>query len=331
MVPRRCVLALATAVLLGACASAPPSSNAPSGAGPATAASPVALENCGVQVKVDKPPSRLVTLNQGATEVALSLGLHDSMVGTAYLDDEVAPEFESAFAKVPVLAKTYPTKEEFLAARPDFAYAAYASAFEDKNVGSRADLAKIGVGTYLSPFGCPKGTPRVEATFENAWLEIEQVAALFGVPDAARTLVARQRTGVEQVRRASTGKGLKVLWYDSGDKTPFVGAAGGGPQLIIDAVGATNIFADLEGGWAEGSWEHVLAAQPDVIVLVDASWDTAAAKKAYLTSDPVLAQLKAVAAGAFVTIPFSESTPGVRLAAGAAHVSAQLAALRPER
>lgn len=324
------VLTLSLTALLGACAGAPPVDTPRSGTTPTASTAPVTVDNCGVTVTVDAPPTRLVTLNQGATEVALSLGLQDRMVGTAYLDDEIASELRSAYEKVPVLAQQYPTKEAFLAARPDFAYAAYASAFEDKAVGTRADLAKSGIGTYLSPFGCPKGTPRADATFESAWREVEQVAALFGVDEAAAALVARQRTAVDQVRQAASGTGMKVFWYDSGDKTPFVGAGGGGPQLIIDAVGATNIFADLDGGWAEGSWERIVAAQPDIIVLADASWDTAEAKKKHLMSDPVLKQLKAVTAGAFVTIPFSESTPGVRLAAGATRVSAQLSALRQE-
>ena len=91
------------------------------------------------------------------------------------------------------------------------------------------------------------------------------------------------------------------------------------------AVGATNIFADLPKGWDNVAWEKVVEADPDVIVLADASWSTAASKQAYLESDPVLSQLKAVKNKAYVTIPFSESTPGIRLVDGAISVSEQLA------
>ena len=122
-----------------------------------------------------------------------------------------------------------------------------------------------------------------------------------------------------------------MFWYDSGTKAPYVGAGQGGPQLILDAVGATNVFADLDGGWAEGNWEDVIAADPDVIVLADASWDEASAKLAHLENDPVLSQLRAVEESRFVTIPFSESTPGVRLVDGAVSVSEQLAKLELER
>ncbi|NNG38533.1 ABC transporter substrate-binding protein [Flexivirga sp. ID2601S] len=334
MRPRRIGLpaaAAATSLLLGACA------DAPSGGGPgagsaatgsaSTAFSPVTLTNCGVRVTVEAPPRRLVTLNQGATEVALALGLQDRMAGTAYLDDEVSAKYAAAYRSVPVLAKEYPTKEQFVAAKPDFAYAAYASAFDAKAIGTRAELAGKRIGSYLSPFGCPKGTPAAAPTFDSAWREITDVGSVFGIRDKAEGVVDAQRSELATVRSTAAGKGTTVLWYDSGEKTPFVGAGKGGPQLVMDAVGARNVFAGLPGGWADGSWEKVVAADPDVIVLADASWSTADAKKKYLRADPVLRKLTAVKRNRFVVLPFSETTPGVRLVDGAKAVSDQLTAL----
>lgn len=311
------------AVALAGCAGAPTESAAT----PSASHSAVSLTNCGEHVHVDHAPTKLVTLNQGATEVALALGLEKSMVGTAYLDDSVSPKLKAAYESVPVLAPEYPSLEAFTAAGPDFAYAAYASAFTDKAVGTRQELAGKKIGTYLSPFGCPKGTPRAEPTFESAWSELTDVAAIFGVPAKATEVIDAQKAQLEKIRSAAAGKGAKVFWYDSGDKTPFVGAGKGGPQLIIDAVGGTNIFASLDGGWADGSWEDVVAAQPDVIVLADASWDTAETKKAHLKADPTLSALKAVQEDRFVVLPFSATTPGVRLVEGAESVASQIAAL----
>jgi ABC-type Fe3+-hydroxamate transport system substrate-binding protein len=68
------------------------------------------VSNCGVFSKVYKSPTRAVTLNQGATEIMLALGLQDKMVGTAYLDDEIWPEFQAAYNKIPALSGgAYPT------------------------------------------------------------------------------------------------------------------------------------------------------------------------------------------------------------------------------
>ncbi len=299
----------------------------PAASSTASSFTPVQLDNCGFKETVSAPPQRLVTLNQGATEVALALGLQDRMAGSAYLDDRVSPKYAAAYKTVPVLSEEYPTKEQFVAARPDFAYAAYASAFDAKAIGTRAELADKRIGSYLSPFGCPKGTPAAEPTFESAWREITDVGSIFGVPNKATELVNGQRAELGKIRSAAAGEGLQMLWFDSGEKTPFVGAGKGGPQLVMDAVGASNVFSALPGGWADGSWEKVVAADPDVIVLADASWSTADAKKKHLRGDPVLRNLKAVKQNRFVVLPFSESTPGVRLVDGAKTVSDQLAAL----
>ncbi|WP_083454966.1 ABC transporter substrate-binding protein [Nostocoides japonicum] len=328
---RRLVLPLLCAVsatsVVAACAGPPSSSSSSATTSSATSFTPVSLDNCGDKVTVSSPPTRLVTLNQGATEVALALGLEGRMVGTAYLDDEISPRYAAAYKTVPVLSKEYPSQETFLAARPDFAYAAYASAFESKAVGTRNELQQKRIGTYLSPFGCADVADKAAPTFESAWKEITQVGSIFDVTKKAESVVADQQGELADVRKQAAGKGLKILWYDSADKTPFVGGGGGGPQLVIDAVGGTNIFANIKGGWGDGSWEKVVSAQPDVIVLADASWDTAAKKKAYLKNDPVLKKLEAVQDNAFVVVPFSESTPGVRLVEGAHSVSDQLAAL----
>lgn len=324
MVPTRLATVVSAAVagaLLASCAGAPGSPQVTTG----SAFTPVTLDNCGETVEVTKAPSRLVTVNQGATEVALALGLEDRMAGTAYLDDEISSTWQEQYDTVDVLATEYPTKERFLAAEPDLAYAAYSSAFSDKSVGTRAELKAEGIPTYISPFGCPKGEKTAAPTFESAWSEVADVAKLFGVGGRADELIKRQQDELKRIREQAPGKGVTALWYDSGDKSPFVGAGGGGPQLILDAVGAANVFGDLEGGWADGTWEKVVESDPDVIVLADASWSSADSKKAYLEADPVLQNLAAVKAGRYVVVPFSATTPGVRLIEGAQTVVEGLA------
>lgn len=319
------VSALVGAGMLASCAQAPSGE----GGGPTPASSgafPVTIDNCGQDVTVEKAPEEAITLNQGATEVALALGLEDRLAGTAYLDDQVAQQWRGAYDSVPVLAKEYPSQETFLEAEPDLAYASYASAFDAKSVGTRDELAAQKIPTYLSPFGCPDEKDQPEASFESAWTEIEDVATIFGVKDRGAQVVQEQEQALDDVRATSTGEGIDVLWYDSNTKTPFVGGGGGGPQLVLDAVGATNIFADLaDSSWEEVSWEQVVAADPEVIVLADAAWSTAEEKIEYLENDPVLSELGAVQQTRYVTVPFAASTPGVRLVEGAQTVSEQLA------
>jgi iron complex transport system substrate-binding protein len=323
----RAVAAVLFVGALGACAGAPTPDTPGKGAGSAGAA-PVSVRTCGTTVTVDSPPDRLVTLNEGATEVALALGLQSRMAGTAYLDDTVPAKWKTAYDSVPVLSPQYPTKEKLLAARPDFLYASYSSAFTDKIAGTRDELRGEGIPSYLSPFGCSDDTQVPPASFQAVWGEVDDVAKVFGVPQRAAAIRQQQKQELAALSTTAAGKGLNVLWYDSDTRTPFVGAGHGGPQLVLDAVGARNVFGRLPGGWQNVSWEKVAAANPDAIVLADASWDTAQSKIDYLEHDPVLSKLTAVKRKAFVVVPFSESTPGVLLADGAARVSAGLTGLR---
>ncbi|GAA4688827.1 ABC transporter substrate-binding protein [Nocardioides nanhaiensis] len=326
--PARAAAALALAALtLTACAGAPAAEPRSESAG--EDGFPLEITSCGRTTTLEQPVTAGVTLNQGATEVALALGLEDQLTGTAYLDDAVQPTLQQAYEAVPVLAAEYPTQEQLLAAQPDFAYASYASALEATAVGTPAELEQLGVASYLSPFGCAEDADRPAASFDAVWVEVDDVAAAFGVPERAEQLREEQEQELTDVERAGAGEGTRVLWYDSGDKTPYVGAGDGGPQLVLDAVGATNVFGELAGSWADGSWEDVVAADPDVIVLADAAWSGAAEKRAYLERDPVLRELTAVREGRFVTVPFSESTVGVRLVDGAASVAEQLERLAP--
>ncbi|MGG0720157.1 cob(I)yrinic acid a,c-diamide adenosyltransferase [Robertmurraya massiliosenegalensis] len=76
---------------------------------------PVVINNEGFVIEYDQIPKHAVSLNQHVTEIMLTLGLEDSMVGTAYLDNEIYEPLKEAYLKVPVLSEQYPSKEEIVA------------------------------------------------------------------------------------------------------------------------------------------------------------------------------------------------------------------------
>lgn len=323
--PARTAVGLVAGVaLLGACAGAPEDDDAVAASGDY----PASVTSCDFTTTVEAAPAQVVTVYQGATEVMLALGLQDHLLATYGLDDAVADRWADAYEAIPVIeGDSAPSREELLSRGADFVYGSYISAFEDKTAGSREELADLGVAAYVSPFSC--GTPETSrpASFENVWAEVRDIATLFDVEDRAEDFIESQQSELLEIEAQQAGEGLSIFWYDSGDKVPYTGVGTGAPQIIIDTVAATNPFASIKGNWADVSWEQVIAADPDVIVLADASWSTADEKIAYLENDPVLSQLRAVRAGSYVTIPFSETTPGVRVLDGAAHVSEQLADL----
>lgn len=337
------------AILLAACSSQPaatPSESAAASAVPSAEASamadggsgsevakadhgdhkgfPVTIENCGVSITYEKAPEKAISMNQGATEVMLALGLEDHMVGTAYLDDpQIGDKFKAAYDKIPVLAEKYPTLEQFLAAEPDFAYASY-SPFTSEKFKTREELMADGINTYVSDFACKdlEGQP---ATWERVHNQISDIAKIFGHPEKADALVADQKKVVDEISAKKAGKGAKVVWWDSGVKdAPFVAGGTGGPQLIMDAVGFENAFKSTADNWFDGTWEEFVAADPDWIVLADASWDEAKGKIEHAKNDPVLKELRAVKEDKFLTLPFSQTTPGVTLVDGLESLNKQL-------
>lgn len=293
----------------------------------ADAAFPVSVDNCDVEVVLEAAPTAAVTMNQPATEVMLTLGLGEHLAGTAYLDDEIHPDLADAYAEVPVIADEYPSQEALLDAEPDFVYASYVSAFGDEAAGSRASLADLGIGSYLSPAYCPDFRESGEMlTFEMVFQELLDIGELFGVGDDARALVAEQQAMLDGAA-IDGGGDITVMWWDSGFDVPLVGACCGSPALMMQSLGVENIFADVDGGWADGSWEVVADVDPDVIVLVDASWDPVEDKQEFLANDPTMSNLTAVRNGNVVVIPYSATSPGVRMAPGLLELADAIRAL----
>lgn len=308
----------------GADASAiPPSGAAPTPTGTFT---PVTVDNCGTTVTVTSPPQRVITIKSTPTEMMLALGLGSRIVGEAYQDGPVPAQWASAAVGIPKLSDMIPGQEAVLAANPDFVYAGWESNVSaDGGVGDRSALAAKGIGTYVSPSACKEKQYQPDPlTFDDVFSEITEVGDLFGVPDRAAALVAQQKADLAAVKPV---KGVTAFWWSSGEGTPYAGAGIGAPQMIMSAAGLTNVLASVHDTWTSAGWEQLVDADPDVLVLVDATWNTYDSKVKMLESNPALSQLTAVKEKRFVRLPFASTEAGVRNVEAAASVAQQVRAL----
>ena len=257
----------------------------------------------------------------------LALGLQDVMVGTAFADGPVPDQYKAAYDKIPVISDKVPGQEALLALEPDFVYGGWESNFSADGAGDRATLQGLGIGTYVSPSACKEPDYMPDPlTFDEVDDEIREVAEHLRRA-GPRGGADREGEGDAGERDASPPQKTTALWYSSGSDTPYVGAGIGAPQMMMDAAGLTNIFADVHDTWTSAGWESIVAADPSVIVLVDASWNTAASKIQMLESNPATAQLSAVRNHRYLTIPFAASEAGVRNAEAVKSLDDQLAAL----
>lgn len=279
---------------------------------------PVTLENCGRAVTVKSPPQRAVSINQPATELLLTLGLADRMVGSASWSDEVRPELAAENAKVPVLSRDFPSFERVLKEKPDFVYATFDWSFTDEGVAPRDRFERLGVPTYQSSSECggQDAAQQRPLTLDDMYAEIGDVAKIFGVEDRGEQLVSSLRTRMSTAADGLKADDVTLMWWYAGTKAPYIAGCCGAPGIITNAVGARNAFADSRQLWPEISWEAILERDPDVLVLADLTrgddGDSVAAKIRFLESDPAAQRLTAVRERRWIVLPGTAMDPSLR-------------------
>jgi iron complex transport system substrate-binding protein len=291
-----------------------------------TAATPsaVTVDNCGFELTVTTPPQRIVTIKSTSTELLIALGLGDRVIGQAFPDGPL-PE-ELAGDDIPVISDFAPSEEAVLDLEPDFVFGGWESNFTADAAGDREELKTLGIGSYVAPAACKEpGYQPDPLTWDRIFDGITEAGDIFGVRDEADALVADQRRELATIEKDGTGR--TALWWSSGNDTPYVGAGIGAPQLVLDTIGLTNIAADVDDTWTSYSWEAIIAANPDVIVLVGATWNTAAAKLDFLESNPATMNLDAVTNHRYLFLPFAAGEAGVRSVSAAGDLATQLAEL----
>ena len=154
------------------------------------------------------------------------------------------------------------------------------------------------------------------ATLDDVWSDIQAVGRALGHDARAEALVAGLRDGVaavsKAVQRAPRPRVACIEWFDppmiAGNWVPELVTAAGGVPLLAEAGAHSD--------WLE--WDDLLAADPDVIVLMPCGFDMdrCRAELPALTGRPGWADLAAVRAGrVYVTDGNScFNRPGPRLA-----------------
>jgi iron complex transport system substrate-binding protein len=325
MIGRR-ILVAASVVVLAACGQPV----APAERSGAAAGFPITVHNCGRDVVIDAPPQRAVSLNQGSTEILLSLGLADRMVGTATWTDPVRENLAADNAKVPQLAVNKPSLETVLDAEPDLVSASFSGTLGPGGVADRDQFEALGVPTYLAPSDCvgkvsvnADGARTQPFTMDAIYGEIRDLARIFDVNERGEELIA----GLEQrMQDSRLSADADLAYWFSDIRAPYFGGCCGSPGVITDTVGARNIFVDTTEEWPQVSWEVIGDRDPDVLVLADLSrrtidGDALGAKIEFLESNPVTSRLTAVREKRYVVVNGADLNPSIRTVDGTEKVA----------
>ncbi len=316
---RRALAAAATlSLLLGGCSAGP-------GADPVAesiAGYPVSVDNCGVAVTLDQPPTRAVGYFQQSAELMLALGLQDSVVATVYPDNPPLPRYAEAYRAIPELSAKDASFEQIVALAPDFVYGGYSSAFDESAGRSRKAFESAGITSYLNPEYCATAPIVMDDVYE----EVQTVATLFGVPERADELITDMQATVSAAGDRTAGvTPLRAFVYDSGEDTAFTAGGQGIGNQIMELAGARNIFSDVPETFADVSWEQVVERAPDVIVIYDYfGTPSVEEKKAFLRSRPELADVPAIRDDRFAVLTLQDAVLGVRAPYAVESLGAQL-------
>ena len=285
---------------------------------------PLSINNCGMDVVFSAAPQRVVAIKSNAVELLLALGLEDRIAAVAFQDGPVPEPWAGAAAGLQVLSDKLPAQEVVLEAEPDFVFGGWESNFVGDGAGERQSWAALGIPTYVAPAACRSVRPPA-LTFDQVFAEIREMGAIMDAAAAAEALVSEQQAQLANVN--ADERHLSAVWYSSGTKTPYVGAGTNAPAMIMNALGLSNIFAAVDDGWISASWEAIAAADPDVIILVDAAWNSAEQKRKLLAENPITSQMAAVRNEQYLVVPFPASEAGVRNVPAVVDLAGQLASL----
>ena len=303
---------------------------------------PLTIENCGQKMSFTHAPERAVALGQNTAEIMLLLGLEDKLAATAFWPTKVMPELEKQNAQVKLLTVEIPTLESILAVNPDFVAAQLPLLLgPDSKVAKREDFSSLGINSYLSPGVCAtrKNTGDIYGSRDALWnmdllyKEITDVAAIFNVQDRGEKLIADYKNREAALRKKFAGRAGNpsfVFWFSSASPSSdaYVGGKNSASGFIASVLGGHNAITSATE-WPTVSWESIIAANPDVIVVSSLDrnrWtlDKAEEKIKFLKSDPAVSQLEAVRKGHVFVMDGQAMNPTVRTLPGAEQVAEQM-------
>ncbi|KAB2593270.1 ABC transporter substrate-binding protein [Streptomyces arboris] len=332
---RTAALFAAGVVLLTACGGGTTTSSAEGG--DKADGFPLTLKNCGRTVTVKAPPQRAVSVDQGSTEILLSLGLADRLAATATWSDPVMKGLEKANQGVERISENRPSSEKVLDKEPDFLSASFASTLAKGGVAPREQFEKLGVPTYISPADCigkdnsggGDGARTAPLTMDSVYTEVRELSQVFGVPERGDALVKKLQARVAKATDGVDGSKASLLYWFSDSKAPYLAGCCGAPGVITRELGAKNVFDDTHDEWPQISWETVADRNPDVLVIGDLSRTTQTAESAekkieFLESNPVTRTMDAVKNRRYVLLSGQAMNPTIRTVEGLERVAAGL-------
>lgn len=251
-----------------------------------------------------KVPQRAVSASQFTTEILLSIGAEEQMIGTAFLDNEILPELEGKYKEIKVLSNKYPTKELFYSLNPDFV-TGWKSLASFNNLGTEDELKSHGVEVFFMK-------SLEDGSIEDIFDDILRLGKIFDKEENSKVIVEKMKIDLEKIKEKTPSQTITVFLYDSGEGVPFTVGGRGIPNNIIELAGGENIFKGINKSFGNGSWEKVLVEDPERILVIDYGDNKVEQKISYLKEKSPIKDLDAVKNNKISVIKLVDISAGIR-------------------
>ncbi|MCA1066467.1 ABC transporter substrate-binding protein [Rossellomorea aquimaris] len=203
----------------------------------------------GEEIRFEKIPETVVSLQPSNTEILFALGAGDKVVGTTEFDNypEEAKEIKRVSDSMTVNA------EEVIALKPEVVIA-YTTG-DDAGV---KQLEEAGLTVFVI---------QSAQTFDDVYGDIEQISKVMGVEEKGAELVEGIKEQISAVKeKVSTLKEREPVYFEI-SPSPDIYTAGAETfqQEILETAGVENIFKEQKG-WVKVGEEEIIKRNPNTIL-----------------------------------------------------------------
>ncbi|MGO1927432.1 MAG: ABC transporter substrate-binding protein [Brachybacterium tyrofermentans] len=273
---------------------------------------PLELANCEATLTFDAPPQRIVLLESAPVTTLDGIGVLDRVVARAgvfppgYYDEELDARVE----EIPTLSDDIDasghlqiSQEMVIAQTPDIVFGL-------PDGVTREAMADAGAQVVVQDIYC--GTDDERASFETLYSTIATYGRIFDHAQEAEDLTAALTDRVAVVSESAEAlrtTTAAVLYPSLGGGPLYTYGAGSMVTAQLDALGIENVFADTAERVFEISSEPLLAADPDVLIVLYQGEGDGSDVTAEMTTQDQLTGLRAVQDEAVLPLLFNFAEP----------------------
>jgi iron complex transport system substrate-binding protein len=288
---------------------------------------PVTIDSCGIKTTYTKAPTRAVIIDANMDTYMMALGLAKHMIGTFGVepDGPLAPQFQKEEATVKSYGDNYPSNlESLIGLKPDFVFAGYNYGYVQGTTLSPQGLAKFGIHAYVLAESCAHVQASIKApSVDTVYTDLTNLGKIFDVRAKAAQVISQMKSQIALAEAKVKGtKPVSVMVFIGVRQgAPRIAAGLTVPSALLTIAGGTNIFSSLLVTYTNLSWEQVIAAAPQCIIINAGPGNPASATENVFRTTADLENVPAVKNNCFLPLHNDQITPDSQSGATALQIA----------